>query len=193
MGGQVTVRCVGHVRGLMALAIAVIALAITATTASASTTRADWVAQVDPICQNGQAQEATAFQPLLRATKRESRHRDSRKQRKRVQRAFRLYNQQQAAIEHAVNAQIATIPPAPDDVSLVQVWLRARGELVDLETQLLNGGANPKKGSQGVNQLLRSFLELIGRQQEVGDLVRDFGFQYCNTGQPEVAIIGNLP
>jgi hypothetical protein len=36
---------------VIALAITMIALAISATPASATTTRAEWIAQVDPICQ----------------------------------------------------------------------------------------------------------------------------------------------
>lgn len=172
------------------LGIAAIALAIGATSASAASTRAEWVAQVDPICQNGQAQEAVVIQPLRRATKSASRHRDSRKLRRRLSRTFRRYYQQRAAIESAVNVQIAAVPPAPDDVSLVQVWLRARGELLDLENQSLTGGTKPKKGLKGVGQIVTLFFQLIGRQEEVSDLVRDFGFQYCNQTSDEFQFIG---
>jgi hypothetical protein len=177
-------------RALIAFGLAVSFLAIAATSASAATTRAEFVAQVDPICQNGQAQEAVALQPVKRATKRASKHRDSRKLRRRLSRAFGLYYEQRAAIERAVNAQIAAVPPAPDDVSLVQVWLRARGELLDLESQVLTGGVKPRKGLKGVGQIVNLFFQLIGRQQEVADLVRDFGFQYCNQTGDEFQFIG---
>lgn len=40
-----------YTRNLIAFAIAAVALAIAATSASAATTRAEYVAQVDPICQ----------------------------------------------------------------------------------------------------------------------------------------------
>jgi hypothetical protein len=113
----------------------------------------------------------------------------SRKNSKRANRAFAAFFQQYATIERAANAQISVVPPAPDDVSLVQVWLRARGELVDLESQFFTGGAKPKRGLKGLGQLFALTFELIGRQ-EVTDLVRDFGFQYCNQSVGEIQFIG---
>jgi hypothetical protein len=169
---------------LAALACAAVGLAVFAAPANAATTRADWVAQVDPICQNGEAQEQSLIQPLIQATKRAEKHpKLRRKLNRRLERAYRSYFFAYGNIERAVNAQIATIPPAPDDVSLVQVWLRARGELVDLETGLL--AHNGKKGAQ---KFFSSIFELLGRQFEVADLVRDFGFQYCNQGQISIVV-----
>jgi hypothetical protein len=167
----------------------IVALAITGGTAQAATTRAEWVAQVDPICQNGQAQERVAIQPLISATKQAKKHRNLRgkaakRAEKRLDIAFGSYFQQYALIERAVNAQITTIAPAQEDVSLVQVWLRARGELLDLETRLFTGGLKTGKGWKGLGQVFTTFFQLIGRQEEVADLVRDFGFQYCNSQAP---------
>jgi hypothetical protein len=178
-------------RGGIAIGGGLVALAIIAGTASAATTRADWVAQVDPICQNGEAQEAVAVQPVNRAVKRLSKHRDSKgRSDRKFTRLFLRYFQQYSAIERAVDAQIATVPPAPDDVSLVQVWLRARGELLDIENQLFTGGFKPKKGLKGVGQVFTLFFQLAGREQEVSDLVRDFGFHYCNQTSEEAQFIG---
>jgi hypothetical protein len=175
-------------KGGAAIIGGVVALAIAAAPASAATSRADWVAQVDPICQNGQAQEAVAAQPLIRAVKRDKKHR-SRKTSRKAERAVVAFFFQYANIERAVDAQIATVPPAPDDVSLVQVWLRARGELLDLETRLFTGNVKAGKGLKGFAQVFTLFFELLGRQQEVSDLVRDFGFHYCTQPQPEIQII----
>ena len=174
---------------LLTLAIAAGALAIGAGSASAATTRAEWVAQVDPICQNGQAQEAVAAAPLIQATKRAKKHR-SRKTSRKADRALAAYFLQYANIERAVNAQIATVPPAPDDVSLIQVWLRSRGELLDLESRLLLGPSNPGKGLKGLGRLFADLFELIGKQYEVDDMVRDFGFHYCTAPPPEHQVIG---
>jgi len=154
-----------------------IALAITST-AQGATTRPDWVAQVDPICANGQAQEAAAAQPLLAAAKRAKKH-HNRKTARRLNRAVLVYFAQFANIERAVNAQIATITTAPDDVSLIQVWLRARGELLDSETQLLNTNFNSKNGLKGFFKFFALLGDIVFRQQEVADLVRDFGLQSC--------------
>jgi hypothetical protein len=181
MGGG-AVRYPHRLGGLVALAISVIALAITAAPASAATTRADFVAQSDPICQNGQAQESVAAQPLLSATRRAKKHRN-RKTSRRADRALLAYFAQYSNIERAVNAQIATIPPAPDDVSLVQVWLRARGETLDFESQLFNTKINPKAGFNGLVKFFTLFGEIAIRQEESVDIVRDFGFQYCSQTQ----------
>jgi hypothetical protein len=177
-----------RVRGVIALAIGVVALAIMASPAGAATTRADFVAQADPICQNGQAQEAAAVQPFLAAAKRNKKH-HNRKTKKRVARTFLTYFFQYTNIERAVNTQLATVPVAPDDVSLVQVWLRARNELLDLESRLFLGPADTGKGLKGFGRFLNDFFTLIGKEYEVADIVRDFGFHYCNAPPPELQLI----
>jgi hypothetical protein len=48
--------------GLIALAITLIALAIIASTAAAASTRAEYVAQVDPICHAAHVKEKAAAQ-----------------------------------------------------------------------------------------------------------------------------------
>jgi hypothetical protein len=172
----------------LAIAIGLVAFTLVAASAHAADTRAEWVAQVDPICQNGQAQEAVAAAPLARATRRVKKHRN-RKTAKRLDRAFGVYFATYANIERAVNAQIATVPPAPDDVSLVQVWLRSRNELLDLESRLFLGPTNPGKGLKGLGRLFSDLFEVIGKEYEVSDIVRDFGFQYCSAPPPEIQFI----
>jgi hypothetical protein len=187
MGGRI-VRYPRRAQGVIALAIAAIALAIMASPASAATTRADFVAQADPICQNGQAQEAVAIQPFAQALKRDKKH-HNRKTRRRVGRAFLAYLIQYTNIERAVNAQLATLPVAPDDISLIQVWLRARGELLDLESRFLLGTSSQGKGLKGLGHFLNDFFTLIGKEYEVADMVRDFGFTYCTAPPPETQVI----
>jgi hypothetical protein len=177
--------------GVTAIAVAVAVLALSATSATAATTRAEYVAQVDPICLAGLNQEAVAANPLLKAVKRAKRH-PGRKTDRRLSRALRSYFGQYTAIEHSVNDQIAAVPPAPDDVSLVGVWLRARGELIDLEGRLFI--SKPKgHGLKGFAQLFSSFFTLTARQLEVSDLIRDFGFQYCDAPPPEAALVEISP
>ena len=160
--------------------VAALAIALCAAPAQAATTRAEYVAQVDPICQAGQAQVALVLQPFLRAAKRAKRHHslNERKTARKLRRMLKAAYAQTAVIGHQVNDQIATVPPAPDDVSLIQVWLRARNEFVDLETQLLS--AKPKTDKQAF-RLFSGFFVLSARALEVSDLVRDFGFVYCTT------------
>jgi hypothetical protein len=176
----------------MAIAIGLVAMAIAAAPASAATTRAEWVAQVDPICQNGMAQEAAAAQPLIKASKR-AKKQHNRKAERKIARALRNFFTQYAAIEAAVNAQIATVPPAIEDVSLIQVWLRARAELVDLERRLFTSKPQAGRGVKGFTRFLTDFFTLGARQLEIADLVRDFGFQYCNAPPPKTAIVTLTP
>jgi hypothetical protein len=112
------------------------------------------------------------------------------KAQKKVRRAFTQYIREFAAIEHAANDQIATIPPAPDDLSLIQVWIRARNELVDLEVQLF-GNTPHFKMPKGAQRFFSLFFQLAAKEQEVSDLVEGFGFQHCNTPPAEIQFIGN--
>jgi hypothetical protein len=61
-------------RKSIAIAIALVALAASAGTARAASTRAEYVAQVDPICQSAVTQEAAAAQPLTAAVRRMKKH-----------------------------------------------------------------------------------------------------------------------
>jgi hypothetical protein len=183
-------RVSGLKGGVLTSGACLIALAIAAPTAFADTTRAEWVAQVDPICQNGQAQETTAAQPLKAITRQYKKHPKSHKIEKRLLHTFSGFVQQSGAIERAVNAQIAMIPPATEDVSLVAVWLRVRGQIVDSETRLFGGGFKPKKGLKGFSQFFNDLLSLGAREYEAADLVRDFGFAYCNQAATELQFIG---
>jgi hypothetical protein len=181
----------GARKAALPLCAALIALAVTAIPASAASTRAEYVAQVDPICQAGQAQKRAAVKPFLRTAKRAEKHHKagSQKTQKRLARLFARFYSQYAAIEHQVNMQIAGVLPAPEDVSLIQVWLRARNELVDLENNLFGSIAHPKRIKHPL-RIFTSFIEVAAREFEVADLVRDFGFQYC-TSTAEVQIIGD--
>ena len=174
---------------LIAPAIIVIALAITATTAYGASTRAEYVAQVDPICATAQLQEAAAAEPLLAAKQRIRKQGKSRSNERKLNRALSFYISQHLAIERSANAQIATVPPALEDTSLVQVWLRARGELLDTEQQFFAGGLKPKGGVKAFARLFTTLFVLIGREFEVTDLVRDFSFNYCGR---EVSDTGGL-
>jgi hypothetical protein len=173
--------------GAIATALVAVVLAVTASHAHAATTRAEYVAQADPICLAGMNQEAAISHPLQKAAKRAKRH-PGRKSDRRLNRTVRAYFQQYTAIEHSVNDQIAAVPPAPEDVSLIQVWLRARDDLTDLEARLFASKPHGR-GLKAFAHLFTDFFTLAARQLEVADLVRDFGFQYCNATPPETQII----
>jgi hypothetical protein len=172
-----------HIAAL-ALPLLLLAIAVFAAPANAATTRAEYVAQVDPICQAGESQEELASQPLFRAFKRARKHGGlkSEKGQKHVDRALVMYFHQVVVIEHSVNNQIAAISPVPDDVGLIQVWLRARNELVDTEARFQHLAARDK-----YKKAARLFYPLLGLSYETADIVRDFGFQHCS--QDQVAFV----
>jgi hypothetical protein len=177
-------------RGAMAIVIALIALAVTAHPAHAATTRAEYVAQVDPICQAGLAQEDAAAKPVLKKLKRINKHRrqaHTRKARVRLLRqelrTLASFFDFVATVEQGVNAQIATIPPPIEDTSLVQVWLRVRGEAVVTTQRLLRSFA--KGDIFGALDLL---FEVEAKSAEASDLVRDFGFHYCTSPAEQLGL-----
>jgi hypothetical protein len=171
---------------VIALALAVIGLAITLPTASAAATRAEYVAQVDPICAAAQAQERAAAQQLKRKLRKLARHPNTRKARRRAikheLRAIARFYGYVAAVEQSVNAQVATIPPAVEDTSLITLWLRVRAEQV-VATQRL--ASAPVKGD--IFAALDMFFEASDKVDEAGDIVRDLGFQHCSARLREVA------
>jgi len=186
------------VRGLIALAITMITLAITATSASAATSRADWVAQADPICKSGVDQEFVVFSQQQAAIK-QSRKQARRLTRKHAKRHPRLHRRlreridriqaaaftQFIAIERGVDAQLATLTPAPSDESLVQVWLRARGELLDAY------GLTLLDSSRTDGDDFQDFFKLLGLLYETNDMVRDVGFQYCAHPTSAIVVVGD--
>jgi hypothetical protein len=175
-------------RAALVLALVLVASAAFAPSANAATTRAEYVAKVDPICQAGLAQEGAAAKPLTKKLKRLDRQfkkAHSRKARRRIdRREGRLlthYFDFVAAVEQGVNSQIATIPPAIEDTSLIQVWLRARSEeLVAIQRAMRSLTKGDFFG--GLGQL----LDVQTKAQEAADLVRDFGFHYCSSEEQEV-------
>jgi chemotaxis regulatin CheY-phosphate phosphatase CheZ len=169
-------------------AVALVALTVGTATAYGASTRADYVAQVDPICKAGLDQETAAAGPVVKKLKRLERHAKqshSRKVRRRVEkretRLLARFYDFVAGVEQGVTAQIATIPPAVEDTSLVQVWLRARGEQAVATQRLFRSLA--KGDFLGTFTLL---FEVEAKSEEVTDLVRDFGFQYCSSPDQEV-------
>jgi hypothetical protein len=160
--------------------------ALPAPDAHAATTRAEYVAQVDPICQAGLAQETAAARPLVKKLHRLKKHARSREARRRADkrrmRALARFYDFIAVVEQGVTAQIASIPPAIEDTSLVQVWLRARGEEVIATQRLFRSLA--KGDFLGAFSLL---FEVSAKSEEASDLVRDFGFQYCSAPAQQVS------
>jgi hypothetical protein len=167
-------------------ATALVVLTVGAASAYGATTRAEYVAQVDPICAAAQAQELAAAQQLKKKLRKLGKHPNTRKARRRAikheLRAIGRFYGYVAAVEQSVNAQVATIPPAVEDTSLITLWLRVRAEQVVATQRLASAFA---KGA--IFAALDMFFEASDKVDEAGDIVRDLGFQHCSARLREVA------
>jgi predicted nucleic acid-binding Zn-ribbon protein len=119
-----------------------VALAAVPATAEATTDRADYDAQVNPICAatNSQAKALYAsFEQMERALDRRADKAHGKKRRRLEDRADALFSQlddQNLAIYSAEFAQLKLVAPAPGDESLVAQWLGVQQTLFDLSAQI---------------------------------------------------------
>lgn len=119
-------------KGGVAVIGGVVALAIAAAPAYAATDRADYDAQVNPVCKSSNAQIdqlITSFQQTFKALDRRANKLRGKKRRKVEQQQERLYEQipsQFLGVESAELTQLKAIAPAPGDESLVRDWLASR-------------------------------------------------------------------
>jgi hypothetical protein len=152
--------------GSVAAGIVVIALAITATTAYAAATRAEYVAQTDPICQAGTDQVAKRLPGLI----------------KRIVKRPNITPTVSFAYGLALGGKIfgeetnrlATIPPPPGDEAAVSGWLDGRRTYKrNLDMAVVAGKHNKKK------QMLKRFKRAVTAVAQTNQLVAGFGFQYC--------------
>lgn len=162
----------------IALAITMIALAITAPKADAAATRAEYVAQVDPICLAAAKPEGKLliayFKAFARLGKGVAQGASPKQATKRlVAKSARLMTRI-ITIEQGVTAQIEAVSPPPPDAGTVALWLEKR----KLAEQTALSGTRALKHRKIVSfnaQLDRA--DAIDREGRI--LVAGFGFQYC--------------
>jgi ribosome-associated translation inhibitor RaiA len=117
------------------------ALAAAATPAFATTDRADYAAQVNPICAAGnreQKQLYDSFEATENSLERRARKARGKKRRRLESRSEALFDQlpaQSIAIGEATLVRLRQVPPAPGDESLVSDWLTGRETLFGLIRQ----------------------------------------------------------
>ena len=161
--------------GSVAPGIVVIALAITATAAYAAATRAEYVAQVDPICRAANPKETGLLKALERRIKQLHRHGvDTETPAKRVIRIAIRYYDRLAQLQRDQNDQIAMVAPGPGDESLVAEWLQTRTAASDFFQRGVHLFAQGRE---------RRGKKLIGisfkREFKAELLVQGFGFKSC--------------
>lgn len=165
-------------RKAAALPVALIAIAVGSGTAYAASTRAEYVAQADPICATATVPARAAFVKFTKLAKNKPGGAEALTHPKVVSHqvrgpASRLYRRL-AAIYSGVNAQLAAVPPAPEDVDRVNAWLALRATVA----------ADLQASAQALkNNRLHVFDHLLAKGRAdttlANDALRDFGFQFC--------------
>jgi hypothetical protein len=134
--------------------IAVMLLALGAATAHGASSRAEYVAQADPICQAGSAQEHAAFKSYVKSVKRYDKHHHGdpyRPSKKAIRLVVRHYSRV-LAIERSMNSQLSSISAAPGDEAAVNKWLQLRSQAADLLERTTPCGTSPQ--GEAVDQAL---------------------------------------
>jgi hypothetical protein len=156
--------------------IAVLALVACAATAQAAPTRADYVAQVDPICQASKASqkhEARKYKRQFRRLREQGLDPD-RPTKRAIRMTVRFYDRL-ARIQRGTTNQIAIVPPAPGDEPLVAEWLRLRSMRIELTNHAIHAYARNRKSHQFKRLLEKANLAEINAESAVAD----FHFRYC--------------
>jgi hypothetical protein len=175
---------VTRLRWLIGLGIAATALLIAAAPAGAASTRAEYVAQADPICQAGQAQERVAFKSYAKSIKRylkDHPHPEPNRPSKAVTRLVLRHYSLILSVNRSVNSQLSSINPAAGDETAVAEWLQLRTQSADLLDRTVHAFHNRK-----VELAIRFYVNSIRRELQAELPIRDFGFQYCSSAPPDV-------
>jgi hypothetical protein len=158
--------------GLIALAIALVALAITAPAADAASTRAEYVAQVDPICHTTD----------LKAKRLSRRHHLPRVIDLSVLRSGEREDQlvvaRQLALSHKVIgpfiAAVSPIPPPPGDEAIIAKWVGDYRYFMRNSIRAVRAirQAKPRRAYHLIVTTLPGIVE-------DAEALEPWGFQYC--------------
>jgi hypothetical protein len=160
----------------LTLPAALFAIAVLAAPANAASTRAEYVAQVDPICQKAHVAGKRETGRFKRQVRRLVHHGlDPDHPTKAARRASVRFADRVARDRHGALGQIAVIAPAPGDETVAAEWLRLKGQEINHFRQAYHAFARNLKPHQ--------FRRLMGKSNTAGihafSLVADWGFQYC--------------
>jgi hypothetical protein len=173
-------------RKKLALAIAVIALVITAPSAYGASTRAEYVAQLEPICKAAQAPTFKAYSRLGKSIPIAG-EKITKAIARRTHLALAKFYAQISNIYGRTSARIGAVPPPPGDGETVAAWLGGRDQARILGLQASRVARHGK---------LKSAVRIGVRATAVSDtaagLVSDYGFAWCTlpigeatTAQPQ--------
>jgi hypothetical protein len=142
------------------------------------------VAQTDPICQAGQAQDRATFRAWKKQIKPYLKHhpnRDRDRPSKVVRRLAVRYYDRVLATERDVVSQLSSISPAPGDEAAVGEWLQLRGKSADL----LERGIHAIRRNK-IKLFIHLYVQSIQRKLQAEVPIDDFGFRYCSSDREQL-------
>jgi hypothetical protein len=151
-------------------------IAVWAAPAEAASTRAEYIAQVDPICQAAAAPLSQADQAVSKSYKSFLRPGTySVKQFSRKAKRLARSMNRRAAVYSSVTEQIAAVPPPAEDAATVSAWLDHRRQAATLE----------RSAASALTRLALSKAAKRIRQAGAADDAADksisgFGFKFCH-------------
>jgi hypothetical protein len=161
---------------LICVGLAAAVLSTAAGTAEAASTRAEYVNQVDPICQAAHGEEHKTFANFNKRTKRLVREsvQNGTKIPKHGVRQVVHYYKRVARVELRLSGQIAAVPPLAADAAMVAEWLQIRNQWAALLPHAIQAAAHGRP---------KAFTRLVGKAYSAQDraeaLVESFGFRFC--------------
>jgi hypothetical protein len=167
---------------ITAVAAAVIVALVAASPAPGAATRAEYIAQVEPICQQANAAAKRQARKINRALKKSLKKAQIQAENGKPGLVFadvftiaiiKLVGPENRLFERTT-ASIRAIPPAPGDETVVNAWLAGRTESTELTWDALKAGKN-RKANRMFALLDDSTVALRKGQQPV----QAFGLNHC--------------
>jgi hypothetical protein len=164
-------------KAVMPFVLSVGLIAVWAAPADAASTRAEYVAQVDPICQSFVGPNDNAFRTLFKNEKllgrvaRNGTLKQFGAQTKRVARSLK----QLAQIQANLTNQIAAVPPPTEDFATVGTWLNSRRQ----EEALVRSAASILVQFRPYKQYLHKLDMADAADQAATRTVSGLGFHVC--------------
>jgi hypothetical protein len=152
-----------------------LAVLVCAPAARATSTRAEYVAQVDPICHAAPVTDKAAARRFKkRAHQLIRRGMDPDHPSPAGMRAVVRFYSQVARVQRGANADIASVAPAPGDEALISQWLRIRSKVPERLGQFIRSfsAGQDHKARRAISRAFKADFEAYS-------LMQDFGFSHC--------------
>lgn len=159
----------------LAVLVLLLALAVLAAPANAATTRAEYVAQVDPICQAAHVtNKAAARRFKKRAHQLVRRGMDPDHPSSAGIRAVVRFYGLVLRVDRRANTEIARVTPPPGDEELITEWLQARSRVPTRLKQFIHAFSAGKehKARRAISRAFKAGFNAY-------NLMQDFGFRHC--------------